>query len=131
MNKSDALLTFDSVIQWSESTSGSIAFKIAGCILFLLFLKAGSSFYPDIDGQFLENWLDQTDSCGWNSNYEKLTVKYSKELLQTKPNVPRQSRGSTLHSPKKSSIRFSKEECLTTRKRSRHHSDDHSDGPTE
>lgn len=127
MKKWDSLLTFDQVVTWCEPTSSSdIKFNVHGCIVFLLILKAGSKFYPEIDPDFLDSTLNETDSCGWNTEYEKLPVKYSKELLQMKPSKASDSRGSHLHSPIKRSHHLSKDEFMkynaNARKRSRHHS---------
>jgi hypothetical protein len=77
------------------------------------------------DANFLDKTIaiiDERDSCGWNTEYGKLPVKYSKELLQTRPNIPSKSRGSNLCSPTKMSVKSSKDEFVSARKRRRNDS---------
>lgn len=113
MKKSDVLLTFESVVQWCDSKSEAISFNITGCILFLLFVQAGSAAYPEIDVPFLEKEVDHVSfKSGWNEHYGKLPVKYSTTLMQTKPRVAPDSRGKTVIGPKKSGISLTKDQVI-------------------
>ncbi len=75
----DSLLTFPSVIQWCIiDKEKNISFHIPGCIVFLLFLKAGSPFYPRLDVKSIQDSLDESFECGWREEYQKLGARYSK-----------------------------------------------------
>lgn len=53
----------------------------------LLFIKAGSFFYPSFRGEVFKDASDNVKS-GWNAGYGDLPVHYTNQLTQTKPNVP-------------------------------------------
>lgn len=95
----DILLTTDQVLRWCKINDGKLAFNITGCILMLLFIKAGSFFYPSFHGELLEDASDNVKS-GWNAGYGDLPVHYTNQLTQTKPNVPTAGIGASLTTPK-------------------------------
>ena len=100
----DILLTLSEVVRWCHSPKdGEISFNICGCILLLLHIKAGSSFYPPIDESLWDNVGDGYKS-GWSAAYSTLPVQYTNRLLQTRPKVTTESRGASLSSPVSSTI---------------------------
>lgn len=61
--------------------------QLCGCILFLLFLKAGCTLYPNFDTEMINLALESSERCksGWNEAYDNLTVKYSRRLALVCP----------------------------------------------
>jgi hypothetical protein len=74
--------------------------------------------YPKFDNEFLGNFLDQSYSCGWAVEYDKLPIKYNRTLLQTRPTATSQTRGQSLsESPPKVTRKRTKEEYMAEKKR--------------
>lgn len=109
VKKFDALLTFKEVVKWHVKEE----FNICGCILFLLFLKAGCTLYPNFDTEMINLALESSERCksGWNEAYDNLTVKYSRELDQTGPSVPSKAKGKFLGGPTKVEKKVSRQEA--------------------
>lgn len=75
MKETDTLLTTPKSVAWCD-TNGHVRFAVAGCITYLIFLKAGTGSYPDIDNKFAVHLTKEWNmKCGWNEAYTGLPQK--------------------------------------------------------
>lgn len=97
MKSTDLLFTTPTVLQWCKEKDGGLEFDLAGCMLFLLFVRAGSGFYPEYDASEIPDLMDvQRYVCGWNEGYAQVPTKYSRTLKQRSPVLPTPNRGAKL-----------------------------------
>lgn len=90
----DLLYTTPTVVRWCGEEGGKLQFELPGCILLLLFLRAGMGNYPKYCTSMISDLINPDEhQCGWNEGYSNCGVQYSNRLQQTRPNVPTLSRG--------------------------------------
>ena len=88
VKSTDVILTTP-LFQWKNSGvgGGPITFNYEGCIIFLLFLMAGSSdCYPNFDETCLQDITKKFPEIGWNAAYANISSNYLPNLKQNRPN---------------------------------------------
>ena len=91
LKSNDLLYTSSEALYWAYEDSGELRFNIPGCIILLLFLRAGLGAYPEYDPSDVFGTQHTQPASGWNEAYASLPndAKYPRILKQTKPTLNR------------------------------------------